>query len=101
MDFRDLVYLDAIDRYRNLTKAARALYITQPALSNFLRSLEEELNIELFRWNGNTMAPTPAGLEYLDFARKVIKSKKELDNSLQLSAFGRGTLRIGIPFSRT
>ena len=84
MDFRDLVYLDAIDRYRN-----------------FLRSLEEELNIELFRWNGNTMAPTPAGLEYLDFARKVIKSKKELDNSLQLSAFGRGTLRIGIPFSRT
>lgn len=101
MDFKDLVYLDAIDRYRNLTKAARTLYITQPALSNFLHSLETELHVELFRWNGNTMAPTPAGLEYLEFARTVLKDKKNLDNYMQLSAFGQGVLRIGIPFSRT
>ena len=33
MDFKDLVYLEAIDRHRNLTYAAQELFITQPALT--------------------------------------------------------------------
>lgn len=101
MDFKDLVYLDAIDRHRSLTRAAKELYMTQPALSNFLRGLESSLNTELFRRNGNTLEPTPAGSYYLDFARKTLAEKELLDRKINLYAYGKGQIRIGIPFSRT
>lgn len=101
MDFKDLVYLDAIDRQRNLTRAAKELYMTQPALSNFLRNLESTLNTELFRRNGNTLEPTPAGMEYIAFARQTLAEKEKLDRQINLYAYGKGQIRVGIPFSRT
>lgn len=101
MDFKDLVYLDAIDRQRSLTRAAKELYMTQPALSNFLRNLESTLNTELFRRNGNTLEPTPAGVQYLAFARRTLAEKEKLDREINLYAYGKGQIRIGIPFSRT
>lgn len=101
MDFKDLVYLDAIDRHRSLTRAAKELYITQPALSNFLRNLEDGLNVELFRRNGNTLEPTVAGNHYLEFARRTMAEKEALDRRISLFAYGKGQIRVGIPFSRS
>lgn len=100
MDFKDLVYLDAIDRHRSLTRAAKELYMTQPALSNFLRNLESSLNTELFRRSGNTLEPTPAGLRCLEFARQTLAEKEALDRDVSLYAYGKGQIRVGIPFSR-
>ena len=49
MDFRDLSYVLAIAKYQNITKAADALYITQPTLTKFLQSLEHQMGQKLFR----------------------------------------------------
>lgn len=40
MDFRDLSYVLAIAQHQNITRAAEALYVSQPTLSKFLKSLE-------------------------------------------------------------
>lgn len=100
MDFKDLIYLDAIDRHRKLTDAAKELYITQPALTKFLKSLEKNLGVEFFRWVGNSMMPTPTGEQYLIFARKVLAEKKQLDTTISLMNDGHGSLRVGIPVTR-
>lgn len=101
MDFKDLVYLEAIDRHRNLTYAAQELFITQPALTKFLKSFESSLGVELFRWTGNHMVPTDVGNQYLIFAREVLAKKKQLEASISMMNGGKSTLRIGMPISRT
>ena len=75
--FKDLVYPEAIDRHRNLTYAAQELFITQPALTKFLKSFESSLGVELFRRTGNHMVPTDAGNQYLIFAREVLAALLE------------------------
>ena len=40
MDFRELTYVLAIAQHQSITKAAESLYVSQPTLSKFLKSLE-------------------------------------------------------------
>ena len=96
MDFRDLVYLDAIDRHRSLTYAAEELHISQPALTKFLKNLEKNLGTELFRWTGYHMVPTKVGKLYLDFAKSVLSQKAELDEKVQSLTGLQQTFRVGI-----
>ena len=49
MDFKDLSYVLAIAKHQNITKAAEALYITQPTLTKFLQNLERDLGQKLFK----------------------------------------------------
>lgn len=49
MDFRELNYVLAIEKYQNITKAADSLYVSQPTLSKFLMNLENTLGQKLFR----------------------------------------------------
>ena len=99
MDFKDLVYLDAIDRHRSLTYAAEELYISQPALTKFLKNLGKNLGTELFRWTGHHMVPTEAGKLYLDFAKSVLLQKAELDEKIQSIADVQKSMRVGICFN--
>lgn len=48
MDFRELNYVLAIEKYQNITKAADSLYVSQPTLSKFLMNLENTLGQKLF-----------------------------------------------------
>ena len=47
MDFRELNYVLAIEKYHNITKAAESLYVSQPTLSKFLANLEHDLGQKL------------------------------------------------------
>ena len=69
MDFRELTYVMAIAKHKNITKAAESLYLTQPTLSKFLKALEEEVGQPLFRRLGNKYIPTYAGERYIERAR--------------------------------
>jgi len=48
-------------REKSITKAAEALYITQPAVSIQIKSLEEALQLKLFRKRGKDLEITDAG----------------------------------------
>ena len=79
MDFRELSYVLAIADHQNITRAAESLYVGQPTLSKFLISLEETLGIHLFRKVGSRYLLTYAGERYVDYARKIMQQKKDLD----------------------
>lgn len=82
MDFRELSYVLAIAEHQNITKAADALYVSQPTLSKFLISLENDLGLKLFRRLGNKYVLTYAGERYVDYATQIRRLKTDLDVEL-------------------
>ena len=101
MDFRDLTYITAIAKYQNLTKAAEALYISQPGLSKFLTQLEDEAGLKLFDRIERRYIPTYAGKRYLEYARSILDTKASLDAELSdIIKRDIGVLNIGLPNMR-
>ena len=98
MDFREMTYVMAIAKYKNITKAAESLYLTQPTLSKFLKSLEAEVGQPLFRRLGNKYIPTYAGERYIERSREILQLKKELDQEMgDIISNNEGILKIGFP----
>lgn len=101
MDFRELNYLLAIEKYQNITKAADSLYVSQPTLSKFLSSLEKNLGQKLFRKLGNKYIVTYAGQKYVDAAREILLLKSNLDVELaDILKKDIGVLNIAFPRMR-
>ena len=48
MELRQFTYVNMVARYGSFTKAAAKLFISQPALSNYISKVEEELGDLLF-----------------------------------------------------
>ena len=72
MELRSMQYFVTTARCCNFTKAARALFISQPALSQSIRRLEEELGVTLFFRGGNTVTLTHAGTVFLGEAERIL-----------------------------
>lgn len=71
MRIDNLDYLTTIAAEGNISKAAQKLYISQPALSKSLASLEEELGAKLFLRLRDRVVPTAAGKIYIEAAKKM------------------------------
>lgn len=82
MNFRNLEYLIALYEHRNMTKAANSLYVSQPTLSRFLTSYEEELGALLFKRDNVAMVPTYVCERIVDHARKLLQQKREMDREI-------------------
>ena len=61
MQLRQLEYFCTAAKYEHFTRAAKALCISQPSLSNTLKALEDELGVTLFETNGRGICLTPSG----------------------------------------
>lgn len=82
MDFNVLKYLIVIEKEGSLVRAAEKLNLSQPALSNAIRKLEQELKIELFTRGAKGMIPTDAGLRCIEYARLVLNGQEYLQRNL-------------------
>lgn len=101
MDFKDMSYVLAIEKYGNITRAAESLYLTQPSLSRFLQNLEADIGQPLFKRVGNRYIPTYIGERYIARAREILYVKKELDQELgDIVKRNVGMLKIGFPAMR-
>jgi DNA-binding transcriptional LysR family regulator len=66
-----------VARRQNLSRAAEALFITQPALTARLRSLESEVGSALFRRGRRGMALTDAGRAFLPYAERAMRALRD------------------------
>lgn len=101
MNLKDLESIIQIDEERNLTHAAKKLYLTPSALNQKLHNLEKEVGTELFVHTKNGWIPTEAGTIYLEAARKILFIKKntyeQIADTLEKK---QRHLAIGIPPER-
>ena len=73
LDLNLLRVFDEVMAERSLTRAARNLSLTQPAVSNALRRLRETLGDELVQRSGQGMAPTPRALVIWPSVREALQ----------------------------
>jgi LysR family nitrogen assimilation transcriptional regulator len=72
MDLKQLTALVTVSDVGSVTKAARLLHVVQPAVSRYIRSLEEELGVPLFDRTRHGMTLTPAGEVLATRARRAL-----------------------------
>ncbi|WP_033294617.1 LysR family transcriptional regulator [Amycolatopsis jejuensis] len=73
MDARQLEYFLAVVDQGSMTKAAQALYVAQPSLSQAIRGLERDLGTDLFSRIGRRLVLTQAGQALVEPARQVVR----------------------------
>jgi LysR family transcriptional regulator, cyn operon transcriptional activator len=97
MLLRHIRYFLAVVEHGGFTRAAGALHVSQPALSQQIRQLEESLGATLFDRTGRQVRLTDAGKAYRQHARRALldleAGKRALHDVKDLS---RGTLRLGM-----
>lgn len=80
----------------NVTQAARLLHISQPTLSRQIKTLEEELGIDLFDRVGKNIRVSTAGESMLEQCRHILERTQDLHVSVAgLKTGQRGLLKIG------
>ena len=97
MDIRHLRYFIAIVDSGSLSEASRRLHIVQPALSQRLSSLEEELGVQLLVRGRSGVAVTDAGAELYQRAKNILKQLDlTKDAVLEKAGTMRGKVSIGM-----
>ncbi len=85
----------AVARDGTLTGAARALNISQSAVSTQIKALEMSLGHELFERSGRNLVLTEAGRIALDHAEEIFRTAEDLSATLKMAGGKRQALRIG------
>ena len=97
MELSQLRYALQLAKTSNFSKAAEQLYITQPALSQQIGLLEEELGLKLFERTTRKVVLTAAGEEFIRGAQKVLDQVTELQHTMEFQRREvAGTLSIGL-----
>jgi DNA-binding transcriptional LysR family regulator len=96
MELRHLRYFKAVAEKGTFTGAARAIYVSQSALSEQIADLERELGAPLFERGERRLRLTPHGEIFLRETSKVLEAAERAVGATQRSFRGEvGTLRIG------
>lgn len=73
MTLQQLKYVDAVATYGSLSEASRRVFVTQPSLTEAIRTLEEELRIAIFSRTSRGVTVTREGDEFLASARQILE----------------------------
>jgi DNA-binding transcriptional LysR family regulator len=93
---RRLQVFHAVAKHLSFTRAADALFMTQPAVTFQVRQLEEQYNTRLFERRHGGIALTPAGGLVLSYAERILELSDEMDTRLtEMSGEIRGLLLLG------
>jgi DNA-binding transcriptional LysR family regulator len=96
MELRHLRYFAAVADAGNVSRAARRLHVTQPALSRQIQDLEREFACRLFDRIGRRVVLTRDGEEILERTRRLLAEAEALRERAHALAGGEaGVLRIG------
>ena len=96
MDFRRLTYFLAVVDHGGFTAAAKAVFVSQPALSLAVRQLEEEVGTELVYRLGRGVRLTPAGEAFAGPARQALRDVETARASAAaIAGLESGALALG------
>ncbi|GAA0358433.1 LysR family transcriptional regulator [Alkalibacterium iburiense] len=97
IDIKQLKYFIEIANTRNMSQAARNLFVTQPTLSFTIKKLEAELNTELFDTHDKTFRLTRSGKLLYKKGGEIVKEFDELVNKIQkMKSDSKETIRLGL-----
>ena len=96
MELRHLRYFAAVAQHLNYSEASRRLHVAQPAISQTILDLEDELRVKLLLRTKRTVQLTAAGTAFLREAQEILRRANEAQRLAQRAARGEvGILGIG------
>ncbi|MGI5127905.1 LysR family transcriptional regulator [Pseudonocardia sp. CA-107938] len=97
MDIRQIQYFTTIVREGSFSRAARKLYVGQPALTKQVQALERELGVELLVRRPDGVRPTLAGARLDDMAQTLLGYVDDITSAVREAAASLvGTVRLGL-----
>ena len=97
MLLRHIRYFLAVAEQANFTRAAEALHVSQPTLSQQIRQLEDQLGAQLLDRSGRSIRLTDAGVAYMRYARRALQELEAGRRALHdVHELTRGSLRLAI-----
>lgn len=98
LNFNSMRYAVELARQGSFSRAAGQLYISQPALSKSISSLEKQLGIRLFTRGQGPVKPTRAGEVFLRYAQEMTSAAAQMETDLaRLLSHRQNAVRIGVP----
>jgi LysR family nitrogen assimilation transcriptional regulator len=98
MDLRQLRYFSKVVESGSFSKAANQLRVAQPALSQHVRHMEEELGVSLLHRSAHGVRATEAGERLVRHAKRILAEFAEISDSVRGEANApRGEVRFGLP----
>lgn len=98
MDLRQIRYFVAVAESKSLTRAVDRLDVAQPALSLNIKSLEQELDAQLFNRSQRGMELTDAGGEFLNHAYGILRQVAQAQRSVNdLERDPHGSVAVAMP----
>ena len=96
MDIQALTAFIAVAEHRSFSLAAEQLFLTQPAISKRIKSLEEQLNSPLFDRHNRSLSLTDTGLSLLPKAKEIVQLVSDTRLSMRnMSHKVEGSLKLG------
>ena len=96
MELRHLRYFTAVAEHLNYSEASRRIHVAQPAISQTIFDLEEELGVRLLLRDRRTVRLTAAGETYRHGALEILRRNEEAVRLTRRASLGEvGRLRIG------
>src|ERR1051325_6539093 len=96
MELRHLRYFVMVAEEGHITRAAERLGIQQPPLSQLIKSIERELDVQLFRRRPRGFELTAAGHAFLDSARAMLGQFENAFETTRRAARGeQGRISVG------
>ena len=97
MEIRQLEYFLMVSRVNSFTRAAERLYVSQPAVTNAIRSLEDELGIQLFDRGQKQALLTTEGQIFFAHVEKIMNGiSNTLEEINSLKNLSDGVVNIGL-----
>ena len=83
MDLNKIDYVIAVADLKNISKAATACFVSQPALTRYIQGLERELGLKLFDRSTVPVQMTEAGARYVEKIREIQRMRDELEQEMK------------------
>lgn len=93
---KNMDYVHAVYVHKSFSKAAKKLYISQPALSATIKRVEEEIGLPIFDRSSNPIQLTQAGKYYIESIESIMNLENEMRSYFNsLLDNNRGTINVG------
>ncbi|WLD94981.1 LysR family transcriptional regulator [Alkalihalobacillus sp. AL-G] len=97
MQITELQVLNVLAEELNMRKASERLFVSQPALSQRLQSIEQRWGAKLFIRSQKGLTLTPAGEKIIDFVKNTLETEESVrDEVLSLGDEVHGTLKLAV-----
>lgn len=98
MELRQIEYFCMVGKLQSFTRAAEQLHISQPSITQAIRKLEEEIDVQLFDRSKKKAVLTLEGQAFLSRMEKILDDcQQAIQEAKDFKTWRKGTVKLGVP----